>query len=324
MSRSLSPRCAWARPIALWLGLLLACAPMQADEIRPVRLIVPAPPGGNLDNMARLLAHRLTALTGEPHLVENRPGANTQIGTEYVVHAPADGRVLLYAGTSIAFLPLLQKVDFSPLDDLTPVAQVSTERYLLVVAAASPANTARELEQLAAGRPAGLNCVASPGATRIACDQLSARLGGKSTTVPYAGLAQALNALMGEHADLMFVNYESSHRLVETGKLRVLATSDRIGLTGGAAQAPLMSELWPGFVLEGSSGIFVPARTPQARVIQLNRVLNQILADPQVRALMRSSGQEPVGGSSLQYRQSLRQSHLRYAQVIQRLDLGYR
>lgn len=297
-----------------WLPLALA------DEARVVHIVVPAPPGGNLDATARMLAQKLSAITGELHMVDNRPGANTQIGIEWVARAAPDGRTMLLGGTGVVFLAMVQKFNVSPLDDLAPVIQVSRESYALVV---SPGGAASidELERLAASRPGGLNCATAPGVTALACEQLKARLNGRLTVVPYPGVAPAVNAIMGGHADLAFIIGASASRLIQGGSLRVLAVSSRAGIPS-SAHAPLLSQLWPGFLLEGMSGLFVPARTPDARVAQLNRAVEQVLADPEVGTTMREGGQEPVGGSTLQFAMTLRNAQERWGEIIQRLGLG--
>ena len=118
--------------------VLLACGPggaARAQDSRTVRVVVPAPPGGNLDFTARLVAQRLAALTNDPHIVENRPGANTYIGTEYVLRARPDGRTILVTGTSVVINPWLYTNSFSGLTDMRPVAQLTSDRYVLVATA---------------------------------------------------------------------------------------------------------------------------------------------------------------------------------------------
>jgi tripartite-type tricarboxylate transporter receptor subunit TctC len=309
---------AWLAAIA---ALLLACAaPAAVAGDGVVRLVVPAPAGGNLDMTARALAQRLAALTGEPHVVENRPGANTAIGSEYVARAPADGRVLLYTGSSLVLNAWLQKLAFSPLEDLRPVVQVAVGHYVLVVSAASGIASPRELAARAAERQQGLNCAAPPGPMGIACEQLRARLGGKVTTVPYPGIAPAVTALLGRHVDLMFVNLEAVEPLMQAGRLRAIAASSTVAAPG----VPLIARAWPGFLLEGFSGLFVPARTPPSRIRQLNRQVNQVLRDPQFSGFMAETRQQAGGGSPDQFAVQVADAHRRYGEVIRSLGLQIR
>ncbi|MES2936182.1 MAG: tripartite tricarboxylate transporter substrate binding protein [Pseudomonadota bacterium] len=304
-----------------WLAglavLALGWGAASAQEARLVRLVVPAPPGGNLDATARLMAQRLSAVSGETYVVDNRPGANTQIGTEAVVRAPADGYTLLYAGTGVAFLPWVQKVAFSPLADLAPVAQVTLDHYVLAVHANSPAGNLAQLVELARGREGGLNCAAYPGATSIACEQLRARLDGKVTTIPFQGIAPTVNAVLGGHADMLFVNSSAVAKLIATGRMRVLAQTTGAGLAG----VPVLTDRWPGFLLEGHSGILAPAGTPAARIRQLNRDINRVLQEPDVLAVLSEGGQDPAGGSPQHYGEVFARTHAQYGAMIQKLNL---
>ncbi|MES2634150.1 MAG: tripartite tricarboxylate transporter substrate binding protein [Pseudomonadota bacterium] len=312
-----------------WAGIALAgvlcawtMAPAAAQESRMMRMVTPAPPGGNLDNTARLLTSRLPAVTGDTWMVDNRPGGNTVIGIEAVVRAQPDGRTVLYHATAMAMLSWTHKLSFSPLDDLVPVVQVSTERYAVVVPIASAVTSLRALEEAAASREGGLNCISAPGVSNMACEQFRARVRGRSTTIPYAGVAPALQATVAGLGDVMFCNFESVTRMVEAGRVRIIGVSSAHHLAPVYARLPVINDVWPEFVIEGFSGIFVPAATPAARVRELVRDVNRVLADPEVAKVMRDSGQEPVGGTSEDFSKVLRRSSQRYGEVIQRLSLG--
>ncbi len=308
------------RLLAASLLLLLAAAGAAHAQAPAVRIVVPAPPGGALDASARLFALRMAALTGEPHVVENRPGANTAIGTEFVMRSAPDGRVMLFTGASIVTNAWMNKGGVSALEGLQPVVQLSNERYWLVSAPGSGASSVRDLEQAPASRPGGWNCAAVPGATTMACEQLRARSGGAVVTVPYAGLAQALNALQGGHVDIMFSNIDAVARVVQAGRLRVLAASARG--EGAADAVPLFAQAWPDFLMEGAYGVFVPIHTPAARVQQLNREFNQVLAEPEVGERMREAGQEVVGGDAAGYLARLRLLEKRSGELARRLGLA--
>lgn len=282
-----------------------------------MRIVVPAPPGGNLDMAARALAQRLTAITGETHVIENRAGANTAIGTEYVARSPADGRHLLVTGTAVVLNDWMQKQSFSPLQDLRPVIQLSSVTYVLVVPESGPASV-KELVDRAASRREGLNCGAPPGPMTMACEQLRERLGGKVTAVPYQGIGPAVTALLGGHVDFMFVNIEAVDSLLQGHRLRALAASSPTG------QVPLMADLWPGFLIEGFAGVFAPARTPAEKVLQINRQVNQVLAEPRFAAQMMEAGQDPVGGSAEQFTARVIEIHRRYGELIRKLGLSVR
>lgn len=312
-----SPRC------FLLIWMVLACGAAGAQEARTTRWVVPAPAGGTLDVTARLIAQHMAALTGESQVVENRPGANSQIAAELVARSPADGRVLMVAGSGLAFMPAVQKMSFAPLEELVPVIQLTVERYVLVVEAGSAITTMVELAQAAARPGATLGCVSSAGPAAIACDQLKARLGPGVLPAPYPGVAPALAAVLGGHATMMFINFEAAARLVATGRLRILAQSD--GPFPALRNVPLLQSAWPGFVLDSHLGVLAPAGVPAARVQELNQALNQVLADREVAAaLRRDGGQEPVGGPPGLYGTALRGTARQYGELIRKLDLGPR
>ncbi|HSI54799.1 MAG: Bug family tripartite tricarboxylate transporter substrate binding protein [Ramlibacter sp.] len=305
------------------LGILvfaLACAaPAGQAQERMVRLVVPVPAGGSLDMLARALAAKLSTPGGENWVVDNRAGAETMIGTELVAKSPPDGRSVLLAGATLVLAPLTRNVGFSPKDELRPVVQLSYSNFMLVVPADSRLASVADLAA-AAARPGGLNCGAPPGPMALACQQLGLRLGNKVTAVPYPGVAPAVTAAMGGHVDMLFVSAEVVTKLVEAGKLRALATSSQ----AVAPAAPLFAQAWPGFVMDGFIGLFVPAATPADEVARLNAAANRALADPVFAALTREAGQEPVGGTPEQFAAHMQRIQVLYADVIRKLATASR
>lgn len=300
--------------------LLALPGPPAFAQDQVVRIVVPAPPGGNLDMTARVLARRLTEVTGDPHIVENRPGANTAIGSEHVARAPADGRTMLYNGSSFVINGWLQKLSFSPLQDLRPVVQVVVGHYVLVASSASGITSVQDLAVRAAQSGAGLNCGAPPGPMAVACEQLRPRLGGKLTTIPFPGIAPAVTALLGGHVDFAFVNVEAVEPLMQGGRLRAIAASSALA----APNVPLIAQVWPGFLLEGFSGLFVPARTPADIVDRINRDVNQVLVEPQFSRFLQETRQERAGGTTEAFAARLADADRRYGEVILKLQGGTR
>jgi tripartite-type tricarboxylate transporter receptor subunit TctC len=296
----------------------------QPDH-RVVKIIVPAPPGGSYDGTARILAQRMSEVTGEPHVVENKPGANTAIGVEYVVRAVADGRTLVLAGTGMVVNSLTQKMSFSPAD-LQPVIAIGFERYALLGSSKLQITSGKGLEKAAAARPGGLNCAAPPGAMGLGCEQLKSRLNGAVTPVPFPGVAPALQALAGGHVDLAIVPLEQAGKLVDAKAANVLAVSDRTGSGElASSETPLFTDIWPGFVMDSVTGLFVPARTPGTRVQQLNRALAKVLSEPDTKKRLQDLGQEPAAPDSPEsFGVALANLTARYAQVVRKLGLSIR
>ncbi len=274
----------------------LGVQPAQAREA-PVRIVVPVTPGGPLDVMARLLALKLAKNLQQPVVVENRVGASSIIGTEYVIKAAPDGRTLLLTATSLATNVVLFRLNFDPVADLQPVIQLNQTDTYLVTHAGLGAQNLPDLKRLAQSRPGGLNCGAPPGGMAIACERLRMALDGLVVSVPYPGVPPALNAVMAGHVDLAFIPAAAVGPAVGNPKVRVLASGGAQASRAPFANLPLLKDTWPGWVEGGFMGIFVPAGTPPAIVERLNRELNQVLADGEVRDHALRSGDALVGGA---------------------------
>lgn len=297
------------------LLLLLATAPFAAmAQERIARIVVPVPAGGNFDLIARPLATRLTAATGDKWIVEHRPGAETMIGSELVARAPADGRTLLIGGATLTLVPQLRQTGIGP-DDLRPVAAVVQSGYLLLVRAQSPIQTAADLVAAAASRD--INCAAAPGPMGLGCAQLDRRLGGRVESIPFQGVSQAITSLLGGHVDILIAPSDIATRYVEAGSLRALASMPAMP----ALKVPEMTELWPGFVMENFAGVFAPQATPDAQVRRINAVVNAMLADPAFIAAMREAGQEPLAGTPEEFARRVARARSRYAQLIPTLAI---
>ncbi len=306
------------RDLAIAFALCILGGAAFAQE-RISRLVVPVPAGASLDQAARALAPRLSTATGETWIVENRPGAESMIGTEHVARAPADGRTVLVGGVTTVLGPQLRKVPFSP-DDLRPVVNLLHTGYVVVVPAESPLRSVADLASAAASNPHGLNCGAPPGPMGLGCTQLGQRYAGRLQAVPYPGIAPALAALLGGHLDLLVVASDGMLKLIESGKVRVLATTAPLA----GVSAPLVTDVWPGFVLETFVGLFVPAATPETDVRRLNSAVNRILSDPAFASSMRDIGQEPVGGTVEEFTARVGRVRAIYRDLLPRLGIEAR
>lgn len=280
------------------LVLLPLATPLAwADVSQPTRLVVPAPAGGNLDALARKLAHSLTAVSGQNVLVENRPGASGQIGVELVARAVPDGKTLLIAGSFLSTNPLQFKGALNPITELTPVIKLADNEIYLVANAGLPVERAEDIQAAARQRPGGLNCAAVPGQMALGCERLRVLLDGKLVSIPYPGIAPALNAVAAGHVDLAFASHGSLKPLVESNRVRVLAV---VGERPGKPpfdRAPLLKDTWPGFVMNGYAGVFAPVGTPVALVTALNQAFNRTLATPEMVQAMHDLGYTRRGGA---------------------------
>lgn len=274
---------------------------------RPIRIVVGFGSGGGPDLTSRILSPQLALQTGQPFVVDNRPGANGIIGTDIVAKALPDGHTLLITSASFAINPSIRKkLPFDTLGDFAPVSQLSgSVGLVLVVLASSPAHTLQELIALA--RKPGSKiayAIAGVGATgHLASALLNARVGANMVAVPYKGGGPMLTALMSREVQWFFSNPATVLSLITAGTLRALAINN----TSRAAflpDVPTMAEAGaPGTELNASwNGLFVPAKTPPDIVARLESEMRKAIAQPEVRERFEKIGLIPVGSTSTEFR----------------------
>ncbi len=277
------------------------CGLLQAQEFpaRTVRIVVPFTPAGPVDILGRVIAERLASRWKAGVIVENRPGAGTVIGTEFVAKAPPDGYTILLAVTSHAVnATLVEKLPFDPVKDFAPVALAATAQNILAVNPSVKAHTVAELVALAKANPGKLNA-GSPGkgtTLHLAAEMLKSMAGIDFTIIHYKGAQPALNALLSGEVDFMFdAGTVLPH--AQAGKLRVLAVT-------GPKRSPFLPEAptmvesgLPGFKVVSWYGFLGPAGTPRPVIDALNFAVNDALLEPDVRARIGRINLEPAGGT---------------------------
>jgi len=306
---------AWAAAAALALG-----APAQAAyPDKPIRLIVPYPPGGSSDSVARLLAQGVGERLGQPVIVENKAGAGTVIGTEAVLRAEPDGYTLLWTSTPFAInATLLPDLPYKPLVDFSPVLMVAEVPLVLIVHPDSPARTLADLIALAKARPGELT-YGSPGngsSPQLASELLASRAGVKFVHVPYKGSAPSVLGLISGQTDLVFDTLFLTRPQVETGKARALAQA-------GAQRSPLMPDVptvaesgLPGYAASSWFTVAARAGTPPEIVQALNAAFNEVLGREAVRDSMVRQGLTVLGGSQADARDYLNREIDKWGEAI--------
>jgi tripartite-type tricarboxylate transporter receptor subunit TctC len=282
--------------IALVFVLLLAplCAFAQSDwPSKPVKLVVPYPPGGPTDIVARVIAERLAALTGQPFLVDNRPGAGGNLGADLVAKAPADGYTLLVATTAHAInMSLFKNLNYDVQRDFTAVSLLTQGPLVLVVNPKFPARSVSELIAMAEAKPKSVSFASSGNgqSTHLAAELFASMAGAPMTHIPYKGSAPALNDLISGQVPVMFDTMLSSMPHVTAGQLRALATT-------GAQRSPAAPDLptiaesgLPGYQVYAWNGLLAPAATPAAVVNRLNLELKTALGQPAVQQKFSAQG----------------------------------
>jgi tripartite-type tricarboxylate transporter receptor subunit TctC len=308
---------------ALLTGLAAGAAPALAQDgawpARPVRIVVPFPPGGAADTFARLIAEYAGKSIGQPVVAENRPGAGGQIATDLVAKAPADGHTFLIVTVGHAVNPsLYPRLPYDTLGDLVPVARVADLPSVLVVNPDVPARTVGELVALMKARPDATTYASSGNATtsHVAAAMLTAQSGTRAVHVAYKGSAPAVTDLIGGQVQWMIDPILSSAQHVKSGKLRALAisTTKRSAL---APDLPTISESGvPGYEFSAWFVLLAPAKTPPAVVEKMHAEVERILALPEVRARFAQLGAEPGGGTTAQTAAFLAAEVKRYATVV--------
>jgi tripartite-type tricarboxylate transporter receptor subunit TctC len=268
----------------------------QAYPSRPVRIIVPFAPGGTFDIMARLIGQWLTEKVGQPFVIENRPGAGGNIGTESVVRAPADGYALLLVGTANAIsATLYEKLNFNFIRDIVPVAGIARVPEVMVVNPSLPATTIRELIAYAKVNPGKLT-MASGGIgtlSHVEGELFKMMTGVNLVHVPYRGLGPALTDLLGGQVQVMFASMSALIEYVRAGKLRALAVTTATR-SDELPDVPTVAEFVPGYEASGWFGIGAPKSTSSEVVDQLNKQINEGLADPKMKARLLDLGGTPM------------------------------
>jgi tripartite-type tricarboxylate transporter receptor subunit TctC len=258
----------------------------QAYPNRPVRLIVGFAPGGGNDIVARLMGQWLSERLGQPFIVENRPGAGTNIAAEAVVNAPPDGYTLLLAGLSNASnAALYSKLRFNFIRDIAPVAGVIRSTLVMAVNSSVPAKTIPEFIAYAKANPGKVN-MASAGTgsiTHLAGELFKMMTGVNLVHVPYKGSGPALTALLGGQVEILFLPTAVSTEYIRTGKLRGLAVTS-VKRSDALPDLPTIGESVPGYEINTWHGVGAPKGTPAEVINRLNKEIDAGLADPNLKA----------------------------------------
>jgi len=280
------PRSALAS-IALLLSAfcLPACAQAQSYPSKPLRIIVPYPAGGGLDVMARLLGDRLGHRLGQPVVIENKPGAGTLIGADFVAKSAPDGHTLMItADTTITLNQYLYaKLPYDPVKDFAPVTQLVQLNQLLVTNPAVPANNLKELIAYARANPNKLNYASYGSGTppHLAMETLKNLTGIAITHVPYKGLPQAVPAVLADEVQLTFSGAASSMAYIKSGRLRALAIGGKQRLQI-MPEVPTFTELgYPEVPASTWFGVFAPAGTPRDIVKKLQAEFKELISEPE-------------------------------------------
>jgi tripartite-type tricarboxylate transporter receptor subunit TctC len=317
--------------LALVAAALLAVAETAARAqdfpTKSVSFIAPYAAGGSVDTMARVVGHRLEQRLGKPVMIENRPGAASIMGASYLAKSAPDGHTIMLAtSTTMAInVSVYQKLPYDPTRDLTPVAMIAANSFILAVNPSLPVGSIDDLVQLAKRKPGGLAYGSNGhgGTGHLFMELLKTMTGIELTHVPYKGLTPALNDVVGGHVSLVFGDFASALPLVRDGKLRALGVSTAQRVAPAPDIPPLGEAGLPGFDASSWWMVVAPAQISKPVLDRLSGELRAIMAEPGIRAEFDRRGIVPlVSGPPEELPRFVRSEIDRWAKVVQRAGVA--
>ena len=315
-------------PALLALAALATALPAWAQDnypAHPVRIIVPFPPGGPADALARLTGERLAQAFSQPFVIENRPGAGGNIGMEQGAKAPPDGYTLTLAPVgNLTIAPsLYSKLPYDPARDYAPITVIAAVPNVLIVHPSVPAKSLRELIALAKAKPGTLN-YASPGngsGAHLAGELLKSMAGIDIVHVPYNGVGPAMNAILGGQVQLFFAQSSAALQHVKAGSVVALGVASPARIASAPDLPTIAEQGLPGFDVTSWYSLVAPAGTPQPIVDRLQREISKALAQPETRAKIAGLGAEPVGNTPSEFAALQRTEAARWAKLAREANI---
>jgi tripartite-type tricarboxylate transporter receptor subunit TctC len=306
------------------VALLTVVSTVQAADWapkRPVRLIVPFPPGGAVDSVARIIVVGLPERLGQQVVIDNRGGANAIIGSEIVARAVPDGQTLLIVPSGHAITPsVTKKLPYDSMKDFASIGLVGNGSYVLVVGPSVPAKTIGDFVALAKAKPGQIN-YASTGhgnATHLAGELFKVLGGVDIVNVYYKGGGPAMTDVMGGHVSAFFAGVSSSTPHIRAGKLRALGVTT-VRRSSALPDVPTIAESGlPGYEVDGWYGLLAPAATPQAVIARLNRDLARQVSTPETKERLLAVGIEASASTPLEFRDRIARDMKRWSEVVKK------
>lgn len=315
----------WLNAVAVALPVLSGTAFAQNYPARPVRFIVPFAPGGNTDVQGRLIAQKLTEAWGQQFVIDNRGGAGGTLGVDMAAKALPDGYTVVLGsfGNILVGPALYRKLPYDPVKDLAPVILVSTPPGLMVVNSALPVKNVKELIAYGHSNPGKINYgSAGSGVWNHLFGELFKSMAKIDMAhVPYKGTAPAITDLLGSQIQVVFSPFPTALPHVKSGRLRALAVTDD-KRSPVVPNIPTVAESGlPGYASASWFAVLAPAGTPRTIIDKLNREINRILTEPDVKAAFVADGSEPVGGSSEVLAESIHAGMAKWGKLVRDLKL---
>ena len=294
------------RNISLYAALLFGCLSFFSSFTtaapypeKPIRLVVPYPPGGTTDVLARIISQGLAEKLGVAVVVENKPGGGNNIGTEFVIKSPPDGYTMLLTNPANGINATLYKnLPFNFVSDVAPVAGIVRTPNVMVVTNGMPVKTVAEFIEYCKANPTKVNMASSGSGTSVhlSGELFKSMTGCKMTHIPYKGAGPALTDLMGGQVQVLFDNLPSSAGFIKDGRIRALAVTSA-AIEPSFPNLPTVAETVPGYEATAWFGLSMPKGSPREAIVKVNTAMNQLLADPKMLKRLADLGGVPIPGT---------------------------
>ncbi len=305
-----------------WAPAAAAQPQAQAWPTKPLRIVVPFPPGGANDQVARTMGPLLAARLGQPVTIENRPGGGSNLGMEAVARSEPDGHTILFGSVAAAINPALYRMSFDPQRDLAPVVLLTRLHLILFARSGLEANSVADVMRLARSRPGTVTCAASAGGSpQMGCELLQSLGDVRLVNVLYKGSSQAMVDLAAGTVDIAMDMPAAAAAHVASGRVKPLGSGDLRTHTGRYGRLPRIADTLPGFELNSWGAIFVAAGTPPPIIETLNRAFNAVLAEPVLRQKLNDIDADPGGGSPQDLANRLKADTDAYARIARSAGL---
>jgi tripartite-type tricarboxylate transporter receptor subunit TctC len=309
----------YAACLAAALVCVTAAHAQPAYPQKPIRLVVPFPPGGGTDILARLLGQKMSETLGQQVVIDNRGGAGGTIGTDIAAKAPPDGYTLILVSGSHAINPgLYQKLPYDSVNDFAPITQIATSPGILVVNPSLPVKSVKDLIALARAKPGQINYASAGSGTppHLAGELFKVMAKIDMVHVPYKGNAPAFTDVIGGQVSLIFPTMPSAMPFIKSGKLRPIAVTSA-KRSPAAPDIPTIAESGlPGYEATSWYGILAPARTPPQIVARLHEVLVSVIGAPDMKDKLAAQGLDPVANTPQQFAAVIKSEIAKWAQVV--------
>jgi tripartite-type tricarboxylate transporter receptor subunit TctC len=283
---------------------------------KPIRWIVPFPPGGPADVVTRLVSAKLAERVGQPGIVENRGGAGGNVGHEAAAKSAPDGYTVLFVVPAIITNPFFLKASIDPFRELAAVIHLDSASMVLLTHPGFPANTVEEIIARSRAKPGSVSCASSGALPQVGCEMLRSHAGADMIMVQYKGNAPALNALMGGEVNLLFDVVNIAQGQVKSGRVRAIASTNPKRGMGPFGELPVLAETIPDFELVTWHGVMVPAATSKEIVLRLSREIQAVLGEPDIRRRFADGGLDIAGGTPEEFEAILKRDYAKYGKIL--------